>query len=208
MPQTAPNFDALEKQLAKDALEKALKDLHGEITSEIEKNKTSFSDEIKKTLTNLNETLEKHISDEIDRKLPILLTKNFSNISEQVKSSFNEILVPVIAKAEQNMKNLENKGEKTLQSWGNMMKQYEKLWNKPFFLMLIVSLLLGTTISLFSSYYLTRADRASRQASEKLLNWYATEYFKLKEPETVATPVKPEVSNQMKSQNQNKKKPK
>jgi len=208
MPQPASNFDALEKQLAKDALEKALKDLHGEITREIEKNKSSFSLEIKKSLTNLNETLEKHISNEIDRKLPIILAKNFSNISEQVKSSFNEILVPVVAKAEQNMKNLENQGEKTLQSWGNMMKQYEKLWNKPFFLMLIVSLLLGTTVSLFSSYYLTRADRASRQASEKLLNWYATEYFKLKEPETAATPVKPEVSNQPKNRTQAKKKPK
>jgi len=208
MPKPASNFDALEKQLAKDALEKALKDLHGEITREIEKNKTSFSDEIKKTLTNLNETLEKHISDEIDRKLPIILAKNFSNISEQVKSSFNEMLLPVVAKAEQNMKNLENKGEKTLQSWGNMMKQYEKLWNKPFFLMLIVSLLLGTTVSLFSSYYLTRADRASRQASEKLLNWYATEYFKLKEPETAATPVKSEVRNQPKNRTQAKKKPK
>ena len=131
-----------------------------------------------------------------------------ANISEQVKSSFNEMFLPVIFKAEQNMERLENQGEKTLKSWGNMMKQYEKLWNKPFFLMLIVSLLLGTTTSFFSSYYLTRADRASRQASEKLLNWYATEYFKLKEPESAATPVKPEVSNQMKSQNQNKKKAK
>jgi len=36
MPQPASNFDALEKQLAKDALDKALKDLHGEITREIE----------------------------------------------------------------------------------------------------------------------------------------------------------------------------
>ena len=46
------SFEALEKQLAKDALEKALKDLHSEIHKEIERNKKSFSEEIQKTLTN------------------------------------------------------------------------------------------------------------------------------------------------------------
>ena len=49
MPQSASNFDALEKQLAKDALGKALKELHGEITREIERNKSSFALEIKKS---------------------------------------------------------------------------------------------------------------------------------------------------------------
>ena len=208
MIQSTSNFDALEKQLAKDALEKALKELHGEITSEIERNKSNFSLEIKKSLTNLNGAIEKHISDEIDRKLPILLTRNFSNISEQVKSSFNEMFLPVVGKAEKNMERLEAQGDKTVQSWGNMMKQYQGLWTKPFFLMLIVSLLLGTTVSLFSSYYLTRADRASRQASEKLLNWYAAEYSEMKKAQTAANVVKPEVSNQPKKLNQAKKKPK
>jgi len=206
MQQTTSKFDALEKQLAKDALEKALKDLHSEITREIERNKSSFSLEIKKSLANLNETLEKHISNELDHKLPVLLAKNFSNISEEVKSSFNEMFLPVVSKAEQNMERLESQGDKTLQSWGNMMKQYESLWTKPFFLMLLVSILLGTTISLFSSYYLTRADRDSRQRYEYLLNWYATEYFDMKKTETTPITVKQEASN--KPKNQNKKKPK
>ena len=210
MRQNASNFDALEKQLAKDALEKALKDLHGEITREIEKNKRTFSDEIKKSLANLNETLEKHISDEIDRKLPIILAKNFSNISEQVKSSFNEMFLPVVNKAELNMDQLKSQGDKTLQSWGNMMKQYERLWNTPFFLVVFVSILAGSTISLFSSYYLTREDRISRQRYEDLLHWYAAGYFKLKGPETITPPTQPKVINQPKkgSQTQAKKNPK
>lgn len=89
-----------------------------------------------------------------------------------------------------------------------MMKQYESLWNKPFFLMLLVSIILGVTISLFSSYYLTRAERASRQEYEKLLNWYAAEYANMKKTQTVATLAKPEASNQPKNQNKNKKKQK
>lgn len=109
LPIPESNFDALEKQLAKDALEKALKELHGEITREIKRNKTSFSEEIKKSLANLNETIEKHISDEIDRKLPVLLAQNFSNINEQVKSSFHEMFLPVVSKAEKNMERLETK---------------------------------------------------------------------------------------------------
>ena len=208
MTQPASNFDALEKQFAKDALEKALKDLHGEITREIERNKTSFSEEIKKSLANLNGTLEKHISDEIDRKLPILLARNFSNISEEIKSNFNEMFLPIVTKAEKNMERLENQGDKTLRSWGNMMKQFESLWTKPFFLMLLVSILVGTAISLLSSYFLGRGDLYARQSCENTLQWYSTKYFDMKKAETAANPVKPDTRNQPKSRNQSKKKQK
>lgn len=177
MLQTTSNFDTLEKQLAKDALEKALKDLHGEITREIERNKMSFSDEIKKSLTTLNETIEKHISDEIDCKLPILLATNFSNISEQVKSSFNEMISPVVSKAEQNMKNLESQGEKTLQSWGNMIKKYEGLWTRPFIIMFGSSVLTGTLTCLILFFlktsYITYAfmDIREREDYEQKLHY-------------------------------------
>src|SRR3990167_8448221 len=59
------SFQDLEKQLAKDALEKALKDLHGEITKDIDKNKAAFSQEIQKTLNNFKTDLEKTISKEL-----------------------------------------------------------------------------------------------------------------------------------------------
>lgn len=207
MPQTISNFDALEKQLAKDALEKALKDLHDEITREIEKNKQSFSDEVKKSLANLKETLEKHISNEIDRKLPALLAKNFSHISEQVKMSFNEMFLPVISKAEKNMERLESQGDRTLQSWENMMKRYEGFWSTPFFFMIFASILIGIAVSLTFSYYITRSDRALREEYANLLNWYAPEYHKLKEAQTAASLTQLKGDDKPKNKNQNKKKP-
>lgn len=203
MPQTASNFDALEKQLAKDALERALKDLHGEITRDIERNKQSFSNEIKKSLATLNESLEKHISDEINQKLPVFLSNNFSSISKQVKSSFHEMLLPVVEKAEQNMKNLEIRGEKALQSWTSMIKQYESFWTKPFFLMIFASVLIGIAVSLTLSYYITRSDRALREEYVKLLNWYGPEYLKLKEAQTQVSPTQSTKDDKSKKARQN-----
>ena len=71
------DFEALEKQLAKDALEKALKDLHGEITKEIDNNKKDFSSEIKNTLTSFKENLEQKVTEEIDKKYLRALYKTF-----------------------------------------------------------------------------------------------------------------------------------
>lgn len=53
------SFEDLEKQLAKDTLEKALKDLHGEINKDIEKNKKTFSEEIQRTLETLRKSLKR-----------------------------------------------------------------------------------------------------------------------------------------------------
>ena len=69
MPASKQSFDDLEKQLARDALEQALKDLHGVINKEIENNKVGFSQEIQKTLASFKQNLEKNVSEEIDKKL-------------------------------------------------------------------------------------------------------------------------------------------
>lgn len=66
------SFDDLEKQLARDALEQALKDLHGVINKEIENNKEGFSKEIQKTLASFKQNLEKNVSEAIDTKLSSL----------------------------------------------------------------------------------------------------------------------------------------
>ena len=177
MPQNESNFEALEKQLAKDALEKALKDLHGEITREIERNKRNFSDEIKKSLTSFTGNLEQHISQEIDQKLPLFLEKNFSDISTQVKASFEQMFVPVLDKTEEDMKRLSIQGDKTLYSWQSMMKQYSGLWNMPFFIVLAAAVLTGMAICLglfflkssYSTYLFM--DVRARKDYENELRW-------------------------------------
>lgn len=77
MSKNHSNFQDLEKQLAKDTLEKALKDLHGEIIKDIDKNKAAFSQEIKKTLTDFKADLEKSISEELDKRISAIWKKNF-----------------------------------------------------------------------------------------------------------------------------------
>ncbi len=170
-------FDELEKQLAKDALEKALKDLHDEIPREIERNKRSFSEDIKKSLSQFTENLEKHISNEIDQRLPLFLEKNFSDISTQVKASFEQMFVPLLDKTEENMKRLSTQGENTLRSWEKMMKQYSGLWNMPFFIVLGASVLTGTSICLILFFLKTSystylfMDVRARKAYENELRW-------------------------------------
>jgi F0F1-type ATP synthase membrane subunit b/b' len=81
MPTINSHFEDLEKQLAKDALEEALKELHGEITKDIEKNKATFSKEIQKTLNAFKGDLEDAISKELDQKISAHLKNNFLDIS-------------------------------------------------------------------------------------------------------------------------------
>jgi F0F1-type ATP synthase membrane subunit b/b' len=90
------SFDDLEKQLAKDALEQALKDLHGVINKEIENNKESFSKEIQKTLASFKQALEKNVSEEIDKKLSSLFETHFHSINQGVKTSFEKAFDPVL----------------------------------------------------------------------------------------------------------------
>ncbi|MBY0293133.1 MAG: hypothetical protein K2W92_07600 [Alphaproteobacteria bacterium] len=174
------SFEALEKQLAKDALEKALKDLHSEIHKEIERNKKSFSDEIQKTLIGFKENLEKNVSKEIDSKLSVLFTKHFQNTSSEVKSSFDQMFTPVLKEAKKDMQQLQTQGEKTLQSWGKMMSQYASLWNKPFILMFFSCVFTGVIASFFLSYFLGKADRSARQYCESTLQLYIENYSEMK----------------------------
>lgn len=200
------NFETLEKQLAKDALEKALTDLHGEITGEIERNKNDFSKEISKTLASFKGNLEEKVAEAIDQKIAALFTQHFSGTSSQVKSSFDQMFSPVLKKTEEDMKRLQTQGESTLNSWKSMMSQYSGFWTKPFFLMLLVSVLTGTVISLISSFYMVREARAGREVCDSNLQWYTKKYFEIKNAEEEAA--KQKAGNQTKIQNQIKKKSK
>lgn len=166
------SFDDLEKQLARDALEQALKDLHGVIHKEIENNKEAFSQEIQKTLSGFKKTLEKHVSEEIDKKLSSLFENNFHTISQDVKTSFGKAFEPVLENTKNDMKRLHVQGEGTLKSWQHMMSQYKSLWTKPVFIMFAASILTGVIVSFVSSYYLTRHIRETIQTHENLLLSY------------------------------------
>lgn len=206
MPTDESNFETLEKQLAKDALEKALKDLHDEINNEISRNKKDFSEEISKTFTSFRQNLEQKVTETIDQKIADLFVKHFSETSSQVKSSFEQMFSPVLKKTEEDIKRLQTQGENTLRSWEKMMSQYSGFWTKPFFIMLFVSVLTGTVISLFSSFYMVREARAGRQVCESTLQWYTKKYFEMKNAEDKVTKQKP--ATQTKIQNKSKKKSK
>ncbi|KAB2832858.1 MAG: hypothetical protein F9K49_07480, partial [Caedimonadaceae bacterium] len=106
MPKDHSSFEELEKQLAKDALEKALKELHGEITKDIDKNKETFSKEIQKTLNAFKVDLEDTISKELEQKISAHLKNNFLDISTKVTSSFYESSSPFLKQAEEDLQRL------------------------------------------------------------------------------------------------------
>lgn len=175
------SFEDLEKQLAKDALEKALKNLHGEITREIERNKATFSNEVKQTLNGFKKDLEQTVSKEIDHKLSVLLDRHFFDISSKVTSDFYESFSPVLERTKEDMQRLHMQGETTLRAWKEMMKPYTHIWNKPFFLMLGVSVLVGVLTSLLSSYLLVIDDRKARLYSEEYSHYCVKKYLEAKE---------------------------
>jgi hypothetical protein len=202
MPKDDISFKDLEKQVAKDVLEDALKKLHDEITREISKNKKAFSEEISKTLSSFRQNLEQSVVQEIDQKISALFTKHFSDTSSQVKSSFDQMFSPVLQKTEEDIKRLQAQGENTLNSWKSMMTQYTSLWTKPFFLMLVASVLTGTMFSLLSSYYLVREAQAGRKVCYSTLQWYTEKYFERKKAEE--TSAKQKANNQTKSKKKSK----
>jgi hypothetical protein len=166
------SFDDLEKQLARDALEQALKDLHGVINKEIENNKAAFSQEIQKTLASFKQTLEKNVSEEIDKKLSSLFENNFRATSQDVKTSFEKAFAPVLENTQNNMKRLHGQGEDTLKSWQHMMSQYKSLWTRPFLIVFAASILTGVVVSFLFSYYLTRHIRETMQTHESIMLSY------------------------------------
>lgn len=111
MSKNNSNFEDLKKQLAKDALETPLKDLRGEITKDIEKNKAIFSKKIQKTLNAFKADLEDKILKELDQKISAYLKNNFLNISTKVTSSFYETSSPFLGQAEEDLQWLHRQGE-------------------------------------------------------------------------------------------------
>ena len=172
MPASKQSFDDLEKQLARDSLEQALKDLHGVINKEIENNKASFSQEIQKTLASFKQNLEKNVSEEIDKKLSSLFENHFKTTSQDVKTSFEKAFAPILENTKNDMKRLHAQGESTLKSWQHMISQYKSLWTRPFFIVFAASILTGVVVSFLSSYYLTRHIREAMQTHENLLLSY------------------------------------
>src|SRR3990167_3555508 len=170
MPANKQSFDALEKQLARDALEQALKDLHGVINKEIENNKQGFSQEIQKTLASFKQTLEKNVSETIDEKLSSLFENNFKATSQDVKTSFEKAFAPVLENTKNDIKRLHGQGENTLKSWQHMMSQYKSLWTRPFFIVFAASILTGVVVSFVSSFYLTSHIRETLGSNEVLMN--------------------------------------
>lgn len=178
-----PSFEDLEKQLAKDALEVALKKLHEEIIKDIESNKETFSQEIQKTLSNFKKNLEKSVSEEMDKKLSTLFAKHFKNTSLQVKESFEEMFDPVLEAAQDDMKQLQSQGQLTLNSWKDMMLQYTDLWTKPFILVFLASAFTGILIFLICFGFLWFKYGQEIQSyenrlsfTERQLHWYFEKY--------------------------------
>lgn len=209
-----PSFEDLEKQLAKDALEVALKKLHGEIIKDIESNKETFSLEIQKTLSNFKKNLEKSVSEEIDNKLTALFAKHFKNTSLQVKESFEEMFSPVLETTQDDMKQLQSQGHLTLNSWKDMMLQYTDLWTKPFILVFLASAFTGILVFLICFGFLWFKYNQEIQSyeerlsfTERQLHWYFEKYKE--SPEYREVEKQKQITNgQPSNQAQNKKKKK
>ncbi len=183
MSKDRSSFEDLEKQLAKDALEKALKGLHDEITKDIEKNKVTFSKEIQKTLNAFKGDLEDTLSKELDQRISTHLKMNFLDISSKVTSSFYETSSPFLQQAEEDLQRLHRQGEETLRSWKAMMKQYTSLWTKPFILTFLASAFTGMVIFFVCTYLLWGKYTQEIQnyenrltSNENMLLWYFEKY--------------------------------
>lgn len=183
MPKDNSSFEDLEKQLAKDALEAAIKDLHGEITKDIEKNKATFSKEIQKTLNTFKRDLEETLSKELDQRISAHLKNNFLDISTKVTTSFYETSSPFLEQAEEDLTRLHRQGEETLSSWKAMMLQYRNLWNKPFMLIFLASAFTGMVIFFVCASFLWVKHNREIQnyekrlaSNENMLLWYFEKY--------------------------------
>ena len=183
MPTTNTNFENLEKQLAKDALEKALRDLHGEIIKDIDKNKSTFSQEIQKTLNDFKVDLENTLSKELDQKISAHWQKHFLDISAKVTSSFYENSSPLLKRAEEDMTRLHTQGESTLNSWKTMMQRFQCFWNKPFILTFLSASFAGTVIFFVCASFLwikytqeIKSYERQLTSHENMLLWYFEKY--------------------------------
>ncbi len=173
-------------------MEESLKDLHGEITKDIDKNKAAFSKEIQKTLTTFKTDLEDTISKELDKRISAHLQKHFLDISTKVTSNFYKSSSPLLKRAEEDLQRLHRQGEETLHYWKAMMKQHGSLWNKPFILIALACILTRAVTSVLSSYFLVRKDRKARALCEASFYGIAKRALKAKTS-------KPSVSNKVRT---------
>ncbi|MBY0273508.1 MAG: hypothetical protein K2X02_08940 [Alphaproteobacteria bacterium] len=183
MSKDLSSFEDLEKQLAKDALEATLKELHGEITKDIEKNKATFSKEIEKTLNAFKRDLEETFSKELDQRISAHLKNNFLDISTKVTTSFYETSSPFLKRAEEDLQRLHRQGEETLSSWKAMMLQYTSLWTKPFMIAFFAAAFAGMVVFFVCTYLLWGKYTQEIQnyekrltANESMLLWYFEKY--------------------------------
>lgn len=204
------SFKELEKQLAKDALEQALKSLHNEITQDIERNKKAFSEEISKTLSSFKGNLEQSVSEEINRRLSSLFEKHFGDLSLQVKTSFQEMSSPILKKIQADMQQLHTEGQKTLQTWKEAVSLYTSFWTKPAFTWMGLAIFLGVAISFVFACFIRYAENQRTEFYEKTIlsqqetiRWY---YQREKSLTTTPEQKKAETNAQSNNKAKNKKK--
>ena len=184
MPNIDSKFSELEKKIIPEAndnhIKKAIKDLHDSLSNEIERNRKNLFFEVKNTLVDVSEKLEKGVAQETEKKISELFEKHIQKTKEEFQSRFEQFLEPAITRIEEDMQRLHIQGANTLRSWEQMMSQYEGIWSRPFFVMFMSSILTGCTIFLILFFLKTSLgaymfmDLREKQAYENEL--YKLEY--------------------------------
>ena len=176
---------------------------------DIQKNRHDFSEEIKKATESLKKSLEQHIADEVDKTLSRQLTTQFQDISQKVSTNFHEMFSPVLEKTKDDMQNLKEQGNSTLNAWKDMMLNYKDLWTKPFFIVFLTAIVTGVIVSLVTSFIMLRKQNETMKSYESTLSsykdmvlWY-WEKEKEKGPENKNTN---KIENKLKNDNNKNKK--
>lgn len=177
MSQPNPNFDELEKKLTHDTIDKTLNHLKEGMTHEIERNRKTLLDEVRMILSEFTERGEKNVYQEVESKITLLFEKSFQEVLKKVEEDFERMFSPILRKTDEEMTHLKLQGEKTLRSWEKMVDQHTRPWQKPFFAMLLSSVLTGTSLFLILFFLKTPPlsyifmDIRARRAYESDLRW-------------------------------------
>jgi len=144
------SFAELEKQVEKDelkqSLELTLKTFQETMRKENDKSRNALSDEVRVLFKGLIDTLEKRVSKEIEQKMGDVLEKNLSDLNKKVQMRFEERIEPVFKRTEEEMRNINAQGEKTIHSWDMLVAKYTWPWRVPFLVLLLGCVLTGTLI--------------------------------------------------------------
>lgn len=156
MSTTNPNFSALEQKLANDnSIEKAIKNLHEALSNEIERNRKNLFYDVKNTLADFTEKLEKSVSFETEKKVLKLFEKYSKETKQNLSDNLEKALLPILIKGEANIKKVEEAGIHTLRSWEQMMRNYRRFWTKPVVIMFFSSISTGCIIFLIMFFLQT-----------------------------------------------------